>query len=53
MENLEKSKKHILELLILLYFDVFAIWFDFLTRNIAMALYSYIIGSFLQSLCME
>ncbi len=53
MEDSEGSKKLALELFIPLCFDVFAIQLDILARSIAMALYSFVIGSFLQLLCIE
>ncbi len=53
MEDLERSKKLALKLLILLHFDVFAIQLDFLVRSIATTPYSFIVNSFLQLLCIE
>ncbi len=53
MEDSERSKKLALELLVPLRLDVFAIQPDLLARSIATALYSLIMGSFLQLLCME
>ncbi len=53
MEDSEGSKKLALELLVPLRFDVFAIQPDLLARSIAMALYSFVMGSFLQLLYME
>ncbi len=53
MENSEGSKKFGLKLFVPLHFDVFAIQLDLLARSIATALYSFVIGSFLQFLCMK
>ncbi len=53
MEDLERSKKLALELLVLLCFDVFAIQLDLLTRSVVMALYFFIVGSLLQLLCIK
>ncbi len=53
IEDLEGSKEFALEFLVPLCLDVFAIQPEFLARSIATALYSLIIGSFLQFLCVE
>ncbi len=53
MEDLEKSKNLVFKLLVLLRFNVFAIQPDFLVQSIATALYSFIVGSLLQFLCIE
>ena len=53
MEDSEESKKLAFELFILLCFDVFAIEPDFLVWSIAITLYSLVINSLLQLLCME
>ncbi len=53
IEDLAGSKKLALELLVPLQFDVFAIQPDILAQSIVMALYSLIIDSLLQLLCME
>ncbi len=53
MKDLEKAKKLVLKFSILFYFDIFTIQPDFLTRNIATALYFLIVGYFLQLLCIE
>ncbi len=53
MEDSEGSKKLALKLLVPLCFDVFAIQPDLLTWSIATALYSLVICSFLQLLCVE
>ncbi len=53
MEDLERSKEFAFELLVPLCFDVFAIQPDLLARSIASTLYSLVIGSLLQFLCME
>ena len=50
MEDLEKSKKFIFERFVLFCFDVFAIQLNLFARNIAMVLYSFIMGFFLQFL---
>ncbi len=48
MENLEGSKKLVLELFVPFRFNVFAIQPDFLAQSIATALYSLVMGSPLQ-----
>ncbi len=53
MEDLEESKKLALKLFVPLRFDVFAIQPDLFTWSIATALYFFIMGFFLQLLCME
>ena len=53
MEDLERFKKPVFKLFILLYFDVFAIQPNFLACSIAMTLYSFIMGFILQFLYME
>ncbi len=53
MEDLKGSKKFALELFIPLCFDILAIQLDLLARTIATALYSLVMGSLLQLLCME
>ncbi len=53
MEDLEGSKKFAFELLVPLRFDVFAIQPDLFTRSVASALYSLIMGFFLQLLCVK
>ncbi len=53
MEDLEGSKKLTLKLLVLLRFDVLAVQLDLLARSVAAALYSLVMGSFLQLLCVE
>ncbi len=53
MEDLEETKKLVLKLLVLLCFDVFTIQPDFLTQNVAIAFYSFIIYFFVQFLYME
>ncbi len=53
MEDLEGSKKLVLELLIPLRFDVFAIQPDLLARSVAVTLYFLVMGSLLQFLCIE
>ncbi len=53
MEDLERSKKFALELFVFLCFDVFAIQPDLLAWSVALALYSFIMDSLLQFLCIE
>ncbi len=53
MEDSEGSKNLAFELLVSLRFDVFAIQPDLLARSIDTALYSLVIGSFLQLLYVE
>ncbi len=53
MEDSEGSKELALEFFVPLCFDVFAIQPDLFARSIATALYSLIMGSFLQLLCVE
>ena len=53
MKDLEKSKKLVLKLFVFLCFNIFAIQLDLLAQNIVTVLYSLVIGSFLQFLCME
>ncbi len=53
MKDLERSKKLTLKLLIPLCLDIFTIYLDLLTRSIAAALYSFVMGTLLQFLCME
>ncbi len=53
MEDLEGSKKLALELFVPLRFDVLAVQPDLLAQSVATALYSLVMGSFLQLLCME
>ncbi len=53
MKDSEGSKKFALELLVPLYFDVFAIQPNLLARSITTALYSLILGFLMQLLCME
>ncbi len=53
IEDSEGSKKFALKFLVPLRLDVFAIQPDLLAGNVARALYSLVIGSFLQLLCME
>ncbi len=53
MEDLERSKKLALKLLVPLRVDVFAIQLDLLAQNIATTFYSLVMGSFLQFLYME
>ncbi len=50
MEDLEGSKKLTLKLFVPLRLDVFAIQLDFLVQSIATALYTLIMGFFLQFL---
>ncbi len=53
MEDAEGSKELTLELFIPLCFDVLAVQPDLLARSVATALYSIVMGSFLQLLCVE
>ncbi len=53
MKDSEGSKKLALELLVPLRFDVLAIQPDLLACSVAAALYSLVMGSFLQLLYME
>ncbi len=53
MEDSEGSKKFALELLAPLHLNIVAIQPDFLARSIATALFSLIMSSFLQLLCVE
>ena len=53
MEDLEKFKKFAFPVFVPLCFDVFAIQSDFFAQSIAMALYSFVMGSLLQFLCMK
>ncbi len=53
MEDSEGSKKLVLKLLVPLRFDVLAVQPDLLSRSIAVALNSFVMGSFLQLLCVE
>ncbi len=53
MEDSEGSKELTLKLFIPLRFDVFAIYLDLIAQSIATAFYSFVMGSFLQLLCME
>ncbi len=47
MEDLKKSKKLALEILVPLCYDLFAIQPDLLARSIATALYFFVMGLFL------
>ncbi len=53
MEDSEGSKKLVLELLVPLRFDVLAVQPDLLARSVTAALYSLVMSSFLQLLCVE
>ncbi len=53
MEDLKRSKKPVLELLIPLRFDVFTIQPDLLAQSIVTTLNSFVMGSFLQLLYIE
>ncbi len=53
MEDSEGSKKLALDLLVPLRFDVLAVQPDLLARSVAAALYSLVVGSFLQLLYVE
>ncbi len=53
MEDSEGSKKFALEFLVPLHLDVFAIQPDLLAQSVTTALYSLVMGSFLQFLCVE
>ncbi len=53
MEDSEGSKKLALELFVPLRFDVLAVQPDLFARSVAAALYSLVVGSFLQLLCVE
>ena len=53
MEDLEGSKKLVLELFVLLRVDIFAIQLDLFGQSIPSALDFFIMGSLLQLLCME
>ncbi len=50
---MEGSKKLALELLVPFRFDVSAVQPNLLARSVALALYSFVMGSFLQLLCVE
>ena len=51
--GLRRIQKYVFKLFVCFCFDVFAIQLDLLTRSIATALYSFVIGSFLQFLCIK
>ncbi len=53
MEDSEGSKELALELLVSLRFDVLIVQPDLLARSVATALYSLVMGSFLQLLYVE
>ncbi len=53
MEDSEGSKELALKLLVPLRFDVLVVQPDLLARSVATALYSLVMGSFLQLLCVE
>ena len=53
MEDSERFKKFAFELFVSLCFDVFAIQPDLLARSIATVFYSFVMGFFLQLLCIE
>ncbi len=53
MEDSEWTKELALKLLIPLCFDVLAVQLDLLAWSIATALYSLVMGSFLQLVCVE
>ncbi len=53
MEDSERSKELALKLFVLIHFDVPAVQPDILARSVATALYSLLMGSFLQLLYME
>ncbi len=53
MEDSKGSIKLALKLHVSVRFDILAVQLDLLARSVATALYSFVIGSFLQLLCVE
>ncbi len=53
MKDSKGSKELALELLVPLRFDVLAVQLDLFAWSVATALYSLVMGSFLQLLCVE